>query len=54
MTIFENLTAIIAEQQKGHETTAAKLHGMVDAIRANDPETADKLSAALKAFGKSL
>ena len=36
------------------QTTAAKLHEMIGAIRANDPETADKLSAALKAFGKSL
>ncbi len=36
------------------QTTAAKLHSMIDTIRANDPETADKLSAALKAFGASL
>ncbi len=36
------------------QTTAAKLHSMIDTIRANDPETADKLSAALKAFGESL
>lgn len=36
------------------QTTASKLHTMIDTIRANDPETADKLSAALKAFGQSL
>lgn len=36
------------------QTTAAKLHSMIDTIRSNDPETADKLSAALKAFGSSL
>jgi len=36
------------------QTTARALHEMVDNIRKDDPETADKLSAALKAFGASL
>ena len=34
--------------------TAAKLRTMIEKIRSEDPETADKLSAALKAFGSSL
>ena len=34
--------------------TAAKLRSMIENIRAEDPETADKLGAALKAFGSSL
>ena len=34
--------------------TAAKLRSMIEKIRAEDPETADKLAAALKAFGSSL
>ncbi|MBP5428949.1 MAG: DUF3102 domain-containing protein [Clostridia bacterium] len=34
--------------------TAARLRCMIEEIRKNDPETADKLSAALKAFGGSL
>ena len=34
--------------------TAAKLRTMIEKIRAEDPETADKLAAALKAFGSSL
>ena len=34
--------------------TAAKLRVMIEKIRENDPETADKLAAALKAFGASL
>ena len=33
--------------------TADKLRSMIGRIRENDPETADKLSAALKAFGAS-
>ena len=32
----------------------AKLRGMINKIRSNDPETAEKLTQALKAFGKSL
>lgn len=34
--------------------TAAKLRTMIEKIRSEDPETADKLAAALKAFGSSL
>lgn len=34
--------------------TAAKLRTMIEKIRSEDPETADKLAAALKAFGGSL
>lgn len=34
--------------------TADKLRLMIGRIRENDPETADKLSAAMKAFGASL
>jgi DNA repair exonuclease SbcCD ATPase subunit len=34
--------------------TAAKLRTMIEKVREDDPETADKLSAALKAFGSSL
>lgn len=34
--------------------TAARLRCMIEEIRKTDPETADKLSAALKAFGGSL
>lgn len=34
--------------------TAAKLRTMIEKIRSEDPETAEKLSAALKAFGSSL
>lgn len=34
--------------------TAAKLRAMIGNIRENDPETADKLSAALKAFAAGL
>ena len=34
--------------------TAAKLRTMIEKIRSEDPETADKLAAALKAFGASL
>ena len=34
--------------------TADKLRLMIGRIRENDPETADKLSAAMKAFGESL
>ena len=34
--------------------TAAKLRTMIEKVRADDPETADKLTAALKAFGSSL
>lgn len=34
--------------------TADKLRLMIGSIRENDPETADKLSAAMKAFGASL
>lgn len=34
--------------------TASKLKAMIEKIRAEDPETADKLAAALKAFGSSL
>ena len=33
---------------------AARLRGMVDKIRETDPETAGKLSAAMKAFGGTL
>ena len=33
--------------------TADKLRSMIGRIRENDPDTADKLSAALKAFGAS-
>ncbi len=36
------------------QETAAKLRGMVEKIRQTDPETADKLSNALKALGASL
>lgn len=35
------------------QSTAAKLKTMIEKIRADDPETADKLAAALKAFGAS-
>lgn len=34
--------------------TAAKLHAMIEKIRTDDPETAAKLAAALKAFGATL
>ena len=33
---------------------AAKLRTMIEKVRADDPETADKLTVALKAFGSSL
>ena len=36
------------------QNKAAKLHGMIEKIKENDPETAGKLSAALKAFGGTL
>lgn len=36
------------------QSAAARLHGMIDKIRATDAETAGKLSAALKTFGASL
>ncbi len=36
------------------QSKAAKLHGMIEKIKENDPETAGKLSAALKAFGGTL
>lgn len=36
------------------QQTAARLHGMIDRIKADDPETAGKLSQALKAFGGTL
>ncbi|MBQ8428595.1 MAG: DUF3102 domain-containing protein [Clostridia bacterium] len=36
------------------QDTSAKLRSMLDKIRTTDPETADKLQAALKAFGASL
>ena len=36
------------------QSTAAKLQAMIGKIRLNDPETAEKLTKALKAFGASL
>ena len=36
------------------QQTAARLHGMIDKIKVDDPETAGKLSQALKAFGGTL
>lgn len=36
------------------QETSAKLRSMLEKIRATDPEMADKLSSALKAFGASL
>ncbi len=36
------------------QSAAAKLRGMIGRIRETDPETADKLGKALKAFGSSL
>ena len=36
------------------QETAKKLQGMIEKIRKDDPETADKLTKALKAFGASL
>ena len=36
------------------QAAAARLHGMIDKLRETDAETADKLAAALKAFGARL
>lgn len=36
------------------QSAAAKLRAMIEKIRSTDPETADKLSKALKAFGANL
>lgn len=36
------------------QRSAARLREMIEQIRANDPETADRLAAALKAFGEKL
>lgn len=36
------------------QSAAARLKSMIETVRASDPETADKLSKALKAFGAKL
>lgn len=36
------------------QSAAGRLHAMIEKIKENDPETAGKLSAALKAFGGTL
>lgn len=36
------------------QQTAVRLHGMIEKIKVDDPETAGKLSQALKAFGGTL
>lgn len=52
-TASPEVTAFKALFDSIQETTA-KLRAMLNKIRETDPETADKLTAALKAFGASL
>ena len=47
MTAFKVLFDSVQE-------TVKKLQKMIETIRKDDPETADKLTKALKAFGASL